>query len=312
MEIQSEKQSDNRCNLINHCNPIGKSPVITKSHSKRQVIIMGRLPRQTLTGGIYHIIQRGHNKSYIFNDQMDKLTFLDLIKKCKTESQFHVLFYVLMDNHYHLIIEIQGLQLGTLMKRINQAYSRYYHQKHSCSGTVYGTRYRVFPVTDKAYFIQLLKYIAHNPVKAGIVRHPTEYRWSAHMEIASTRGTIVSTKRLFEILGGNLENGSKNYDTLIRQNVTAGSSAQDQKSFDAEYRAQNLANLLDDTIKGQITIAIIRSASRDAKTASLRCEFIRKATEQGYSVPEIARALKKSDRYVRNWRNASQVKDQLE
>lgn len=137
---------------------------------------MVRIPRQTLTGGIYHIIQRGHNRAYIFNDQMDKLTFLDLVKKCKAAYPFHILFYVLMDNHYHLIIEIQDMQLGALMKRINQTYSQYYHRKHACTGTVYGTRYRVFPVTDKAYFYQLIMYLAHNPVKAGIVKHPVEYR----------------------------------------------------------------------------------------------------------------------------------------
>ena len=270
---------------------------------------MVRIPRQTLTGGIYHIIQRGHNKAYIFNDQMDKLTFLDLVSKCKATYAFHILFYVLMDNHYHLIIEIQDMQLGALMKRINQTYSLYYHRKHACTGTVYGTRYRVFPVTDKAYFYQLIMYLAHNPVKAGIVKHPVEYRWSAHMEIASTHGSIISTKRLFEILGGNVENGSQTYDSLIRQTATAAAMAQDHKTFLTEFRAQNLSSLLDETIKGQITMKRIRSACRDKTIARLRCDFIKKASEKGYEAPEIARALNKSDRYVRNIRQNIQMNE---
>ncbi len=225
--------------------------------------------------------------------------FLDLVNKFKAEKPFNLLFYVLMDNHYHMIIEAQGMPIGLAMQRINRAYSHYYNQKYRCSGAVFGTRYHVYPVTDMPYFRQLLLYIAHNPVKAGIVKTPTDYRWSAHVEVASLKSNLVSAQRLFEILGGTAEKGSQVYDTLIRQNNDNVSKAPSIRAFNREYRVSQLSGVLEEIIKGRMTVTGIQSGRRDALAVRLRCEFIRKANDLGYSATEIARLLRVTDRYVR-------------
>lgn len=263
---------------------------------------MSNRKREFVTDGIYHLIQRGHNKTYIFNEQIDKAGFLEMIKKTREVLPFHVLYYVLMDNHYHLIVQMQQVPIGKAMHDISLAYSKYYNKKYHCSGSVYGQRFRAYPVDKTSYLLQLILYIANNPVKAGLVKRPSEYRWCAHLEVVSRRGGIVSTQRLFEILGGTAEKGAKVYNELIRQNIVPVSQAPTESDFIRERRADQLEALLDETIGDRTSIKHIRSGSRDSLSIQIRREFTQLATSQGFKTTEIAHLLNVTDRSIRSMR----------
>ena len=263
---------------------------------------MGRKSREFVTGGIYHLIQRGHNRAFIFNEQIDKASFLDMIQETRKVLPFHVLYFVLMDNHYHMIVQMQTVPIGQAMHNINLAYSKYYNKKYHCSGSIFGQRYRAFTVGTTSYLLQLILYIANNPVKAGLVKHPSEYRWCAHMDVVSRRSGIVSAQQLFEIIGGTAEKGAKVYDELIRQNIFAVSQVATESAFVSERRADQLEALLDEMIGDRTSIGHIRSGSRDTLSILLRREFIGLATSQGYKTAEIARLLNVTDRCVRGIR----------
>jgi len=263
---------------------------------------MGRRPRRFVTGGIYHIVQRGHNRSYIFNEQTDKAGFLDFIRAVRDVLPFHVLYYVLMDNHYHLIVEIQAAPFEKAMHQIHLAYSRFYNKKYHCTGTVYGERYRAFHVADAAYLLKLILYIANNPVKAGLVKHPAEYRWCAHMEIVSQKAALVYTERLFEALGGTADKGRTAYEELIRLNFASVSQAPTQSAFQSERRSDRLLVMLEEILGGRLTVDCIRSGGHDAISNQLRREFFLMASSQGFRTAEIARALNVTDRCVRGYR----------
>ena len=182
---------------------------------------------------------------------------------------------------------------------INLAYSKYYNKKYHCSCSIFGQRYRAFTVGTTSYLLQLILYIANNPVKAGLVKHPSEYRWCAHMDVVSRRSGIVSAQQLFEIIGGTAEKGAKVYDELIRQNIFAVSQVATESAFVSERRADQLEVLLDEMIGDRTSIGHIRSGSRDTLSILLRREFIGLATSQGYKTAEIARLLNVTDRCVR-------------
>ncbi|MCD8499432.1 MAG: transposase [Clostridiales bacterium] len=97
---------------------------------------MPRPLRQFHPGGIYHITHRGHNKFHIFEETIDKAHFLDILRKVVQETGCHVLFYTIMDNHYHLLIEMQEMPLDKVMRRLNTRYAIYYTKKHRLSGSV--------------------------------------------------------------------------------------------------------------------------------------------------------------------------------
>jgi putative transposase len=263
---------------------------------------MGRKPRRLEPGEIHHVIQRGHNRSYIFNEHRDKVAFLDFLKAAKVEMPFNLLYYVLMDNHYHLIVEMQAAPFQKAMHRIHLAYSKYYNDKYQCTGTVYGERYKTYHVKDAAYLIQLILYIANNPVKAGIVRHPAAYRWCAHKDILSGQSDIVSTERLFEVLGGSGDKGRNVYEKMIRRNFTSASQAATPIAFHEERRTERLQALLVEMLAGRTTVESLRCGRRDARSSQLRREFVGLASDQGYKVAEIADVLQVSDRCVRGYR----------
>lgn len=270
---------------------------------------MSRKPRQFVKGGIYHIVQRGHNRSFIFNEQTDKSNFLDILKTTRDNWPFHLLYYVLMDNHYHLIVEMTDASLDKAMHQIHLSYSKFYNKKYHCTGTVYGERYRAYPVADTPYLLRLIFYIANNPVKAGLVKHPAEYRWCAHMEVVSNKGGVVSVGRLFDILGGSDKNdrtafeaGAHSYDQLIRQNFIPVSTAPDVPAFTSERRIEQLEVMLAEMLGDRATIGEVRSGLRDPIITRLRREFVRHATCQGYKTAEIARVIALSDRTVRAMR----------
>ncbi len=267
---------------------------------------MGKKPRQFVKGGIYHIIQRGHNRSFIFNEETDKSIFLDMVKTARQERPFHLLYYVLMDNHYHLIVEMADVPIDQVMHQINLAYSKFYNKKYNCTGTAYGQRYRSYPVVGFGYLLRLILYIANNPVKAGMVKHLSEYKWCAHLEIVSSRGRVVSINRLFQILSRSdqedriaFEQGADTYDHLIRQNIVPVSKALTTAAFDKERRQEMLETLLAEVLDGQMSIGeFLNSGCNIPGKKWLRQQFIRLAIDRGYKNAEIASLLQISDRVV--------------
>ena len=75
-------------------------------------VVMGRKPRVEFKGAIYHVIKRGNNREYIFREREDKESFLKCLEDANEEGLFNLLGYVIMDNHYHLMIETKEECLG--------------------------------------------------------------------------------------------------------------------------------------------------------------------------------------------------------
>lgn len=263
---------------------------------------MGRRPRNYDNGGIYHIIQRGHNRLFIFGEQLDKAAFLDIVRETLKQMPCNVLYYVLMDNHYHLVIEMLSVPLHRIMQRINVTYSKYYNNRYNCSGTVYGQRYRAFSVLDTPHFFKLILYIFNNPVKAGIVKNPRNYRWCAHLDIVTRRIPIVARERLFALLGSTIEEGAAAYKALIKGSLGKPSQASTEGAFNNELRSETLDMLFEEFMDGQVSVEHVRSASRDAKVVQIRRAFIRLAIDKGYSVDEISKVLHMTSRSIRGAR----------
>ena len=85
---------------------------------------MGRKPRVEFQGAIYHVIKRGNNRDYIFQEREDKEDFLKCLEVANDENVFNLLGYVIMDNHYHLIIETKEMPLNKIMQKVNNSYSK--------------------------------------------------------------------------------------------------------------------------------------------------------------------------------------------
>ncbi|MBI5622323.1 MAG: transposase [Elusimicrobia bacterium] len=148
---------------------------------------MARPLRVEFDGAFYHVLDRGISKQEIFADEADYLFFLQLMGQAHQRSGFTFHAYCLMPNHYHLLIEtpISGLSEG--MRRINGLYAQRFNYRHDRVGHLFQDRFKSYVVDTNAYWLSLSRYIHQNPVRAGMVPHPWEYRWSSCQDLLSLR-----------------------------------------------------------------------------------------------------------------------------
>ncbi|MBI5748394.1 MAG: transposase [Nitrospinae bacterium] len=141
---------------------------------------MGRPLRIEYAGALYHITSRGNERRKIFRDDTDKITFLNILKDYHDRFGILIHSYILMDNHYHLILETPKGNLLKVMHGINSKYTVYFNKRHKRSGHLFQGRYKAIIVDKDAYLIPLSRYVHLNPARAKIVERPEHYKWSSY------------------------------------------------------------------------------------------------------------------------------------
>ena len=150
---------------------------------------MARHLRLEYKGAIYHITSRGNERSDIFRDDRDKERFLEKLAEIVEEQHVLLYAYVIMSNHYHLLVETPRGNLSRFMQQLNTSYTMYYNVKHDRVGHVFSGRYKAKVVNGDEYLLALTRYIHLNPVKVGSmsgkgvedkVKSLRNYRWSSY------------------------------------------------------------------------------------------------------------------------------------
>lgn len=152
---------------------------------------MPRQAREQSATGVYHVMLRGINRERIFHDnidfiKMEKILHLvttdTVIKENPVPAGCAIFAYCLMPNHLHILIQECAESIDRTMKRIGVSYASYFNKRYDRTGPLFEGRFRSEPVGDPGYFITLLHYIHLNPVEAGIVQKPGDYKWSSWNE----------------------------------------------------------------------------------------------------------------------------------
>lgn len=137
-----------------------------------------------------HIIQRGNNRQACFFADADYLFFLDHLAKLAKRFHCSVHAYVLMTNHFHLLLS-SDLANGSslLMKFLGQRYVQYVNRAYKRSGSLWEGRFRSSLVQTQHYVLGCYRYIEMNPVRANMVKHPIDYPWSSYAANATGKNT---------------------------------------------------------------------------------------------------------------------------
>ena len=142
---------------------------------------MPRTARIVPEDAVYHILIRGNNRQSIFKEDDDYHRFLELLLKYKEKFTFKLYHFALMTNHVHLVLEpTSGGNLAEIMKGVNLAYAQYYKWKYKHIGHFWQDRYKSIIVSKDDYLLACGSYVELNPVRAGIIEDPKEYRWSSY------------------------------------------------------------------------------------------------------------------------------------
>jgi len=141
---------------------------------------MGRISRRRLGGGVFHVLNRGINKSWIMNDSEDRDFFLELLANEKRKFKMNVYHWCVMSNHFHLAVEaLKVSDLSSYVGKVCELYSRHFHKRHGGCGTVWQGRFKSCVVQKEGYLLRLGRYIERNPVRAEIEKLPWDYAWSS-------------------------------------------------------------------------------------------------------------------------------------
>lgn len=127
-----------------------------------------------------HVVQRGNNKQPCFLDTSDYLAYLDGLRNAADRYAVDVHAYVLMTNHVHLLLTPhQESSASRTMQHLGRGYVRRFNETHKRTGTLWEGRFRSSIVDTERYLFACYRYIELNPVRAGIVAVPSDYRWSS-------------------------------------------------------------------------------------------------------------------------------------
>lgn len=142
---------------------------------------MARLPRLTVPGYPHHVIQRGNNRAPIVASPQDRETLLALIAENAHKFRVALHAYVLMDNHFHLLLTPESDDgVPHMMQAVGRRYVRYFNDLHHRTGTLWEGRYKSTLIQSEQYLLACMTYIDLNPVRAGMVTQPQDFPWSSH------------------------------------------------------------------------------------------------------------------------------------
>lgn len=145
---------------------------------------MARPLRIEYPGAVYHITSRGNEKKAIFEDDNDREEFLKTLVHVNKRYNWLCHAYCLMDNHYHLLIETPNGNLSIGMRQLNGMYTQTINKRHLRTGHLLQGRYKAILIQKDNHLLEVCRYVALNPVRAGMVENPGDWRWSSYLATA--------------------------------------------------------------------------------------------------------------------------------
>lgn len=144
---------------------------------------MPRKNRIDIPGIIQHVIARGIERRKIFLDDKDREYFLEHLGKILIKNEGKCYGWVLMPNHFHLVLMSGGWGLAKIMRQLLTRYAVYFNHRYKRSGHLFQNRYKSIVCQEDSYLMELIRYVHLNPLKASLVHDVRElsgYRWSGH------------------------------------------------------------------------------------------------------------------------------------
>lgn len=242
------------------------------------------MPRQARLKGefsVYHIIQRGNEKKNLFLSGDDMLRFLETLQRMKGKYNFLLYAYCLMDNHVHLLIDDNGNDISVLVKSINVSYAHYFNRTHQRCGHLFQDRFKSELVDKDPYLLEVSRYIHNNPVKAGIVKEPSDYRWSSYNIYAGRAkdtGGLIDKGRILSIFSDNRVRAVRGYIGFVNSAVENKVSVMDveEPAGEDNYNSSYIGNVEEARTKIKEFLKQRKLSSGDLKSnLSVRNELIK-------------------------------------
>lgn len=265
---------------------------------------MGRYTREEMAGGYYHVIARGNNREYIFKEDIDKGFFLKLLNECRQNMRLKLMGYVLMDNHYHLLVQTGDVKLQKIMHQINNKYSKYFNAVYERCGHVFQGRYKASAIRNEQYLLKVLAYIHQNPVKAGMIKKVEDYKWSSDKFYRRKSNGFITTNMIIDMIEEGYKKSNKKYEDIMSELEETDYDTMNEigdiayeimmKSSINIGKRQSLEEIMIEEVGSTEIINKIKNGSRESRYKEYKLKYARKAQENGYTLKEIGLILGQS------------------
>lgn len=162
---------------------------------------MPRTARKRSAIDLYHVTMRGVGRQLIFEDDIDKRSFLRRLRDAFSAEELCCFAWCLMDNHVHMLLEGALPILSSTMREIGSGYALYFNTRHDRVGHLFQGRFGSEPLRDDGQLLATIRYIHLNPTKAYGV--PVgEYPWSSYSEIVCGGDSLANRESVLSLFGG--------------------------------------------------------------------------------------------------------------
>lgn len=201
---------------------------------------MPRGPRIAFENAFFHVFNRGLNKQEIFLDTSDYQKFLRRLEELITINQFdHAVYaYVLMPNHFHLLIQTKKTPISKIMSSLLTSYSMYFNRKYKRVGTLFQNRFKSKLCDKDSYFLGASRYIHLNPIEAGISSDLEDYPWSSYPELyGNSKYKIIDHLEIIRLLG-ETDKSKETYHQFLLEGIEKLQYLKSEFTFDKEIEGE--------------------------------------------------------------------------
>jgi putative transposase len=182
---------------------------------------MARPLRIAFEGAFYHVTARGNERKKIFLSHRDYEKFLSYLTDAVDKYGVILHTFVLIANHYHLIVETPRANLSSFMHSLNSAYTTYFNIKRKRAGHLFQGRYKALLIDVDNYLLEVSRYIHLNPVRAGIAERPESYRYSSYRAyIFPKEEALIFREFLWSMVTKERKDGPRYYREFVEAALT--------------------------------------------------------------------------------------------
>ncbi|MDO9530020.1 MAG: transposase [Syntrophales bacterium] len=184
---------------------------------------MARPLRIEYEGAFYHVTARGNERRKIYYAEADYEKFKSYLRDAQEKYGCQLHCYVLMTNHYHLLIETPNANMSKVMHHINGSYTNHINRKRKRSGHLFQGRYKAILIDRDSYLLELSRYVHLNPVRAKMVAKPEDYPHSSYRSfISNSKEDIVYHDLILDMISTDTKDSRKRYRDFVEGEIEEG------------------------------------------------------------------------------------------
>jgi REP element-mobilizing transposase RayT/DNA-binding CsgD family transcriptional regulator len=231
---------------------------------------MTRPLRIEYPGAVYHITSRGNEKKAVFKDDQDRENFLNTLQHVNKRYNWLCHAYCLMTNHYHLLIETPDGNLSLGMRQLNGVYTQLFNKRHKRNGHLFQGRFKGILIQKDSHLLEVCRYVVLNPLRAGMVESPEQWKWSSYRATAGREKPhpSLTTDWILGQFGGKRARAEQEYRQFVKWGI-------DEKSIMLDVKGQvilgedEFVNSLADHLKKHKHVPEIPKSQRYANRPTL-------------------------------------------